>query len=184
MPKLIEVLYFITAIAEVFGEATGNETIKFFSKPLLMVLLLAFLVQAVGGQWNRLYKFLAASLVFSWVGDVALMYVPKDAGDLTLMSIPKNPNYFLLGLAGFLVAHMLYAIAFANVADRSKAPVLRTKIWVVLPLAIYMGAFLYFLVPAISINPLTKPFFRAGAYLLGGHSHYGGVCFKPIWPGK
>lgn len=158
MPKLLEYLYFITAIIEIYAEATQNETVKFFSKPLLMILLLTFYIQSVSGKWNRLHRFLAVSLVFSWVGDVALMFVPGSANDVSIMGITKNPNYFLLGLAGFLFAHMLYAISFANVSDKSKTPILRTRVWVVIPLVIYMLVLLEALIPAISADPLTKPF--------------------------
>ena len=158
MLKPLEYLYFIIAIIEIYAEATQNEAVRFFSKPLLMILLFAFYVQTIAGNWNRLHKFLAASLVFSWIGDVALMYVPKTADDVALMGIPKNPNYFLAGLAAFLIAHILYAISFANVSNKSKAPILRLKPWVIIPLVIYMLTLLYALVPAISDNELTKPF--------------------------
>lgn len=158
MFKPLEYLYFVTAIVEVYAEATQNELARFCSKPLLMILLFAFYMQATAGKKSRLHTFLAASLVFSWIGDVALMFVPRAADDLTVMGISKNPNYFLLGLAAFLFAHMLYAIAFANVSNKAKAPILRQKVWVIIPLVLYMFAFLYALVPAISASPLTKPF--------------------------
>ena len=81
MPKLLEYLYFITAILEIYAEATQNEMVRFFSKPLLMIVLLAFYIQSVAGKWNRFHKFLSISLVFSWIGDVALMFVPGSASD-------------------------------------------------------------------------------------------------------
>lgn len=158
MPKPIEYLYFIIAVVEIYAEATQNDTVRFFSKPLLMVLLLVMYWQAVAGSWNRLHRFIAASIVCAWIGDVALMFVPGNINDTMLMGIAKNPNYFLAGLAAFLFAHMLYAIAFANVSDKTKTPVLRSKVWVIAPLLLYMLAFLYALIPAINGNELTKPF--------------------------
>jgi uncharacterized membrane protein YhhN len=158
MLKPLEYLYIATAAVEIYAEATQNEVVRFFSKPLLMILLSAFYAQTVAGKWNKLHKFLAASLVFAWLGDVALMFVPKSFDDITLMGLPKNPNFFLVGLAGFLVAHMLYAIAFGNVANKTKTPLLRRKFWVAIPLLVYMVTLLYYLVPAINDNPLTKPF--------------------------
>jgi len=158
MLKPLEYLYIITAVVEIYAEATQNEVVRFFSKPLLMILLFAFYMQSVGGNWSKLHKFIAASLVFAWFGDVALMFVPKSADDLTLMGLPKNPNFFLVGLAAFLVAHMLYAIAFGDVSNKTKAPILRRKFWVAIPLLFYMVTLLYFLVPAIAGNELTKPF--------------------------
>ena len=158
MLKPLEYLYIITAVVEIYAEATQNEVVRFFSKPLLMVLLLAFYVQSISGNWSKLNKFLAASLVFSWFGDVALMFVPKALDDVSVMGLPKNPNFFLVGLAAFLVAHMFYAISFSDVSDKNKAPIMRRKFWVAIPLVIYMVTLLYYLVPSISGNPLTKPF--------------------------
>ena len=76
----------------------------------------------------------------------------------TLLGQVCRAYYFLAGLAAFLFAHMLYAIAFANVSNRTKAPVLRRKVWIIIPLLVYMVFLLYLLVPAISANELTKPF--------------------------
>ena len=95
MLKPLEYLYIVTAVVEIYAEATQNEVVRFFSKPLLMIVLLAFYWQSVGGNWTKLHKFLAASLVFSWFGDVALMFVPKAADDLAVLGLPKNPNFFL-----------------------------------------------------------------------------------------
>ena len=158
MLKPLEYLYFIVAALEIYSEASQNETLRFFTKPLLMILLLAFYVQSVSGNWSKLHKFMASSMVFSWLGDVALMFVPKSTEDLSLMGLPKNPNFFLVGLAGFLVAHMLYAIAFTDVSNKTNVPILKSTFWVAIPLVLYMVALLYKLVPAIADNPLTKPF--------------------------
>ena len=158
MLKPLEYLYIVTAVVEIYAEATQNEVVRFFSKPLLMIVLLAFYWQSVGGNWTKLHKFLAASLVFSWFGDVALMFVPKAADDLAVLGLPKNPNFFLVGLAAFLVAHMLYAISFSDVSNKNATPILRRKFWVALPLVVYMFTLLYCLVKAMAGNAADKPF--------------------------
>ena len=158
MLKPLEYLYILAAVIEIYAEATGNEVVRFFSKPLLMILLLAFYAQSVGNNWNKVHKFLATSMVFSWLGDVALMFVSNSPTDTSIMGLPKNPNFFLVGLAAFLIAHMLYAIAFGNVSSKLVPPVLRSRPWVAIPLVIYMAGLLYYLVPAIGGNDLTKPF--------------------------
>jgi uncharacterized membrane protein YhhN len=159
MLKPLEYLYIATAVVEIFAEATQNEVLRFFSKPLLMILLIAFYGKTVGpGKWNKVHNFVSASLVFAWAGDVALMFVPKDPTDLAVMGLPKNPNFFLVGLAAFLVAHMLYAIAFSSVTDKIAQPILRRKFWVAIPLVLYMITLLCYLVPSIAGNELTKPF--------------------------
>lgn len=146
MLKPLEYLYFITAIIEVFAEVTDNNVIRFVSKPLLMIVLIGFYTQAVGDKWKKVHKLMRVAFFFSWVGDVALMFVFK------------NENFFLVGLVGFLITHVLYAIAFADVTDKSAPALLPKKFWVFVPLAIYMVALLSLLVPGITGNPLTQPF--------------------------
>lgn len=146
MLKPLEYAYFIIAIIEVFAEVTDNNMIRFVSKPLLMIVLIAFYTQAVGDKWNKVHKLMRTAFFFSWIGDVALMFVFK------------NENFFLVGLVGFLITHVLYAVAFADVTNKNAMALLPKKIWVFIPLAIYMVVLLSLLVPGITGNPLTQPF--------------------------
>lgn len=140
MQKPLDYLYLIIAAIQVYAVAANQTTLQFASKPLLMVVLVAFYIASVKGSWNLTHKLMVAAFCFSWVGDVALMFVYK------------NENFFLLGLVGFLITHILYTLAFAKVTD-PKAPALFPKrIWVTIPLLIYMGALLSLLIPAIYNN--------------------------------
>ncbi|MDB5282037.1 MAG: YhhN family protein [Bacteroidota bacterium] len=151
----VEYLYFLVAVLEIGSEAAGHETLRFFTKPLLMILLIAFYVKSVKGAWNKVHKLVVAAFVFSWVGDVALMFVGTEGN---LMGIPKNPHYFLAGLGGFLLTHILYAVAFLDVSDKKERSILSRRPLVLIPLVIYMLALLSLLVPAIGGNDATKPF--------------------------
>lgn len=146
MLKPLECLYIVIAAIEIFAEVTGNDMIRFISKPLLMVALIAFYVQSINGYWTRLHKLMVAAFFFSWIGDVALMFVFK------------NENFFLVGLVGFLITHILYAVSFADVTNRKTEALLPKKFWVIIPLVIYMIALLSMLVPGITGNEKTQPF--------------------------
>ncbi len=146
MFKPLEYLYFIIAAIEVLAEITGNNTVRFISKPLLMIVLIAFYMQAVGGKWNKVHQLIRVAFFFSWVGDVALMFVFK------------NENFFLVGLVGFLITHILYAVAFADVSNKKNKALLPKKLWVIVPLAIYMLALLSLIVPGITGNEKTQAF--------------------------
>lgn len=146
MLKLLEYVYFIIAIIEVFAEVTDNNMIRFVSKPLLMIVLTAFYMQAVGDKWNKVHKLMRVAFFFSWVGDVALMFVFK------------NENFFLIGLVGFLITHVLYAVAFTDVTNKTFERLLPKKFWVMIPLIIYMLGLLALLVPGITGNEKTQPF--------------------------
>lgn len=158
MGKPLSYLYFLVGAIEVYGEATDNDAIRFFSKPLLMIILIFFYAASVQGPVHKFHKLMIAAFFFSWIGDVALMFVPRNESDLLLMGIPKAPNFFLVGLVGFLIAHVLYCFAFARVLHRNVPALLKRKVWVALPLVIYMAALLTVLVPAISSKAETKPF--------------------------
>lgn len=146
MPKLPEYLFLLVAFIEVSAEVTGNDIIRFIAKPLLMITLIAFYAQQVGDNWNKFHKLIVTAFFFSWIGDVALMFVFK------------NENFFLFGLVGFLIAHILYAISFNKVKNKEAKALLPKKFLVIIPLAVYMIVLLSLLVPAISGNEKTQPF--------------------------
>lgn len=157
MLKPLEYAYIAVAVVNLFAVTVlGNDplvpdnqtalTLQFISKPLLMIILLLFYAKSIIRQPNPFHKMMIAAFFFSWIGDVALMFVHL------------NENFFLVGLVGFLITHVLYTIVFSKVNHPEVRAMLPRKIWVAIPLVIYMGALLSMLVPAISGNPLTKPF--------------------------
>jgi len=158
MFKPIEYLYFAVAAIEIFAEVTDNTTVRFVFKPLLMIVLIVFYIHTVAGGWNKVHKLMRAAFFFSWIGDVALMFVPKNADDAVLMGLPKNENFFLVGLVGFLITHILYTVAFADVSDKKTQALLPKKLWVMVPLVVYMLSLLSLLVPSINGNEKTQPF--------------------------
>ncbi len=146
MPKLLEYLFLLVSAIEIFAEVSSNNLVRFISKPLLMITLIVFYSQAAKGNWNKFHKLIVVAFFFSWIGDVALMFVFK------------NENFFLVGLVGFLIAHILYAVSFNKVSNKEVEGLLPKKLWVITPLLIYMLVLLWLLVPAINGNEKTQPF--------------------------
>ncbi|SHL84267.1 lysoplasmalogenase [Flavobacterium saccharophilum] len=84
------ILYLIILLAE-------YETLDLFLKPVLIPLL------AFGNYFYRSFstkKALLAALLFSWIGDVILLFA--DIAEI----------YFILGLVSFLTAHIIYCVLF------------------------------------------------------------------------
>lgn len=156
MLKSLEYLYFAIAAIEVYAEATNNITLRFFSKPLLMVVLIWFYLSEVKEKKSTFHRLMIWAFAFSWVGDVALMFVGEKG--TSMMGIPLHPDFFLVGLVGFLITHILYTIVFAKVALPYAKPVLKSKPWLLLPLVAYMVVLISQLVPAINAVDATKPF--------------------------
>lgn len=75
----------------------GREDIAWFLKPFLLPFLL-YLVYSFENFPSK--KILLTALLFSWIGDIILMFA--DKGEL----------YFIFGLVAFLISHIMYIIVF------------------------------------------------------------------------
>lgn len=98
--QALSFLYAVIAVIEIASEATNNRVLHLSSKPLLVILVLAlFLIRTHGFKGSAKLSVIAA-LVFSWVGDVLLMF--KEEYSWT----------FLGGLGAFLIAHCFLIVAY------------------------------------------------------------------------
>lgn len=98
-------LYGVLSIIEIIGDVLENELLILIFKPLLMLPLIAFTFINIKGTISKLLIF---SLIFSWSGDVNLLFVGI------------NENFFLSGLASFLIAHILYIVIFNKESKKVK----------------------------------------------------------------
>ena len=130
-------IYIIVGILEIIAEWLGNDTLRFATKPLLMPLLIVGYRLSLLGAMSKMDKLLIVAFSFSWIGDVALMFVGV------------NPNFFLLGLVGFLITHLLYAAAFTHLAYVTATPLLPRRAWLLTPLVIYFIALIAMVLPAV-----------------------------------
>lgn len=90
--------YLIISIVHLVALWTEDDSLSSFTKPLLMLSLLAGVLFALP-RWRSLVALLATlALLFSWAGDVGI----SSPGDLN----------FLFALGFFLVAHVFYVILF------------------------------------------------------------------------
>ncbi len=95
MKSIWLIIYAVMATAVLIALLLNIQVLYLAAKPLLMItLLLHFISTSKGYPSWRIY--VMAALVFSWGGDVFLMM----------------NDMFIAGLASFLVAHILYIIAY------------------------------------------------------------------------
>ena len=96
-------LYGVAAVIDICLAANGNETLRFVSKPLLMVLLMLMYVSELGitTSFSRL---LLGALLFSWFGDILLLF----------------NHFFVAGLIAFLAAHICYGIYILRIKTGTK----------------------------------------------------------------
>jgi uncharacterized membrane protein YhhN len=101
------------------------------TKALLMPVLAVYVISA-GRMDAKLRTFILLALLFSWGGDVLLMFQSRDS------------LFFLLGLASFLVAHLFYIFFFHQVRQREK---LKSRLWTLLVVAVYYSVLIAVLNP-------------------------------------
>lgn len=105
--------YLLFGAAYCLAVLLSPEILAWYAKPLLMPILFGA-VWLHSGMSNQ--KLLLAALVFSWLGDVALMF------------LHISPHFFIAGLLAFLIAHILYIVLFGKSFNKevsaSKGPLL------------------------------------------------------------
>ena len=122
--------FFITdAILNIIAVIIGSEILNYITKPLLMVLLAWYFYKtAPKNNFTRLILF---GVIFSIGGDTALMF-------------QGSPNYFILGLVSFLIAHIYYIIGMFRFPN-FKLGLLFKKPWLGIPLCVYGFSLVYML---------------------------------------
>ena len=126
------ILFFLLLIADITGIELDNLVLQYITKPLLMpVLAVYFLSQTVRSS-HRLELWILGALFFSWAGDVLLMF--QD----------KIPDFFLFGLAAFLVAHIFYIVFFHRVRVLEG---IRGRLILLLPVVLYYAGLIIWLSP-------------------------------------
>ncbi len=94
--RILLILFATAGIANVVGHTAEMVDLARYSKPLLMPLLLFFVYEKSKGAVTQKTLILAGALIFSWLGDLALM----------------ESNLFLPGVGLFLLAQGLYIYLF------------------------------------------------------------------------
>jgi uncharacterized membrane protein YhhN len=147
--KLFSALYFSFLALECFASLTGNLALQFVSKPSLMLILLVYFISETR-RCNDLKHFIAAALVFAWIGDVLLL----------LDKIYKN--LFILGLIAFLIAHLFYVFYFRQIGKLNRTGEY-LKPTALIGVAIYFAIFYSYLFP--HLGNLKIPVFIYGAII-------------------
>lgn len=121
--------YLIVGIVHLVALTVDNEALSTFTKPLLMLSLIAGLLFALPRWRTEVALFATLALLFSWAGDVGI----ASPGDLS----------FLVALVFFLIAHLFYLILFMR-----KLRIRSMSIWSLVYL-VWWVAFLAILAPHI-----------------------------------
>ena len=146
MPRIIVWLYLAATAVNLVANVLPSEELNRFTKPLLMPLLLFYIYRRSIGNTTAKVLLLSVAILFSWFGDVVLMYKSNEA-------------YFIAGIGLFLVAQITYVFVLR------KATYQRPKIGLrsLLPFAAYAAVLFYVLLPA---GDFTIPIIVYGVVIL------------------
>jgi uncharacterized membrane protein YhhN len=90
-------LFLVATLADITFLLEGKNEWRFFSKPLILLGLILYFYQITKPiSTTLLAKAVLGALIFSWIGDILLMW----------------PDLFAYGLGSFLLAHVCYIIGF------------------------------------------------------------------------
>lgn len=110
--KKFTVLYSLIVLLElVSGASTDYSIMHYVCKPAIVLALLIFFWSHSKALNKSSRLLIISALLFSLFGDILLMFVNLGS------------HYFLFGLIAFLIAHIMYVIAFARGRNKSRNPI-------------------------------------------------------------
>ena len=136
-------LFLVATLADITFLLEGKNEWRFFSKPLILLGLILYFYQITKPiSTTLLAKAVLGALIFSWIGDILLMW----------------PNLFAYGLGSFLLAHVCYIIGFkvAQKAPERLASINFMKLFL-FNLPIYISAAIIFYMVNPNLGVLKIP---------------------------
>jgi uncharacterized membrane protein YhhN len=132
--KLFSFIFFLVFVIQLYAEYANNVELRNFSKPLIVVVLLAWLCLSTNLK-GRFHKRIFSGLIFALAGDILLMFQNGKQG------------FFIYGLIAFLLCHIFYIRAFT--LDHKSNPNHKTPyfLWAVGAFAIFCSGLFFYLQP-------------------------------------
>ena len=146
MPRILLYAYLLLSLLTLWAEQRQSEFLIFVTKPFLLTLLSLWFYLRVRPMSGRFPRFILAGLIFSIGGDTLLMLVENG---------PKDEQFFLLGLASFLLAQLSYMLGFANYPGAKEGGVVKAA-WKAWPFVLYLAGIIAVLWPGIP-GPMKAP---------------------------
>jgi len=126
-PSCWLILFMVDVAVELLAISFQLDSVRFISKPLLLLFLIGYVVVATK-QRNNLFALLIAALCLSGLGDVFLLFEQS------------HPIYFMMGLVSFMLAHIFYVLLFNQIRVKNQS----RKKWALLPIML-VGGYVIFL---------------------------------------
>jgi uncharacterized membrane protein YhhN len=128
--RSLSTIYFAVGIIFIALETIGATWPGIIVKALIIPVLFFLYYRLIKGQINNFHRMIMSALVFSWLGDVTLEFQAK------------NDLFFMVGLSCFLIAQVIYLIAFFS--TKGENVLFFKKIYLILPVILY-GVFVIYI---------------------------------------
>ncbi len=126
--RWLQILFFVFGGLELAAEFLNYSNLRWVAKPMLLILLIGFYLQ----KTSSLNKVFLAALVFCWLGDNLLLF-----------------NFFIGGLAAFLVTHLLLIISYRQSRFASVAFEGTQKVRLAFPIVLAASGLVVVLYPGL-----------------------------------
>lgn len=136
------ILFLLVLTGNIAGMYMNSPWLEKITKPLLMIVMIIYFVSSVNTNSSVLKKWIIAALVFSWLGDVLLMFQQEQ------------PIFFLLGLSAFLIAHIFYIIFFHQVRINEQV---KSRWWLAAIVVVYYAVLMVVLYPKLGDMKVPVP---------------------------
>jgi uncharacterized membrane protein YhhN len=124
------IAFAIALMADLIGVYLKNEILVYIAKPLVVISLVLYFLAATRKTENGFIKIIVSALIFSWLGDLALMFDSFDQ------------RAFIIGLLAFLFAHLRYIRFFSIVRMGEK---IKLKPGLIAIVTVYYAVLIFFL---------------------------------------
>lgn len=131
-PRRLFIAFALVSMAELYFIATGQDSFRIFTKPLLIPLLAGIYWASSITKPFKFRDFILLGLLFSWVGDVML----------------QMDGFFIPGLVSFLLAHVFYILFFSKTEGESISFFKSRPVMLIAVLA-YLVELMYLLWPTL-----------------------------------
>jgi uncharacterized membrane protein YhhN len=130
------IAFLAMAVLHLVSSMLDTELLRLVTKPLLMPLLLAWFLYSRLASEKKYSNFIIAALVSSWIGDIFLLFASR------------GEQFFIGGLASFLITQLLYSAAFRFRLMRKQEKLNSSMRWVIpFPFLLFLTVFFLFLMP-------------------------------------
>lgn len=151
---LAQYVFLILTAVNLYAEFVYWREAIFVTRIFLLPMLAVYYATGVAnGNWTALHKFMLAGIVFSFVGDFALLLTPGSPDDVAIMGVPKNKYYFFGGVAGFFVAHLCFIKAYLSSKATVAVSLFKRAKWPFALVVAYGVAILAIVVPKVYADP-------------------------------